>query len=298
MSKLEKVFPGSDGFRQMVSKLNLTIEQVNSLMDLIESKSDASKGRQVCYYSTNVDMIADESLELGDLCISFGSAELGDESVKVYKITDSIVDVDPDLVKCVLLSNGLWAVNFASFSGDGSGTGGGGGGDSSTTLEIEATTPLSLAVAEGERNTLGYMYSTTVGNTGTVKIYVDDALKYSGTINAGQNTFDPTPYLTPGTHTIEVLVTNKLNASKSLTYVYSVVSLTLSSTFTDTNVFIEDIQFNYTPVGVVDKQIHFVLDGTEIYCPTISASGKQQTQNLEASKFSFSFHILFSINII
>lgn len=292
MSKLEKVFPGSDGFRQMVSKLNLTIEQVNSLMDLIESKSDASKGRQVCYYSTNVDMIADESLELGDLCISFGSAELGDESVKVYKITGSIVDIDPDLVKCVLLSNGLWAVNFASFSGDGSGTGGGGGGDSSTTLEVEATTPLSLAVAEGGESLIGWMYTTTVGNTGSVKIYVDDGLKYSGTISAGENSFDVTQYMTPGTHTVEVLVTNKLNASKSLTYIISVVALTLSSTFNDSTVFSEDIQFNYTPVGAVEKQIHFILDGTEIYCPTISASGKQQTQGLEASKFSHGSHVL------
>lgn len=293
MNKLEIVKLNSDNFRSLVKKLNLSIDAVNELMSIVDSKSDAAKGRQVCYYSTNVDMIADSSLELNDLCISFGSAELGDESVKVYKITDSIVDIDPDLVKCVLLENGLWAVNFASFSGDGSGgSGGSGGGDSSTTLEIEATTPLSTAVAEGERTTLGYKYTTTVGNTGIVKIYVDDALKYSGNINVGDNTFDPSPYLTPGTHTVEVTVTNKLNASKSLTFVYSVVALTISSTFSDTTVFTEDIQFNYTPVGVVDKQIHFILDGEEIYCPTISASGKQQTQGLEASKFSHGSHVL------
>lgn len=291
MNKLEKIL-GSDGFRQLIQKTNLTIEQVNELMDAVDSKSDASKGRQVCYYSTNVDMIADETLAIGDICISFGSAELGDESVKVYKIVDSISDVDPDLVKCVLLSNNLWAVNFASFSGDGSGTGGGTGGDSSTTLEIEAITPLSFAVAFGAKTGISYNFTTTVGNTGTVKIYIDDGLRYSGTISTGQNEFDPTQYMTPGTHTIEVVVTNKLNASKSLTFVISVVALSLSSTFNDSTVFTDDIQFNYTPVGVVDKQIHFILDGVEIYTPTISASGRQQTQGLEANKFSHGSHVL------
>ena len=68
--------------------------------------------------------------------------------------------------------------------------------------------------------------------------------------------------------------------SRSLTYTITVIELNITSTFDDNILYKSDILFKYIPYGLVEKTIHFIVDGEEIASVTTSVSGKQNGQTI------------------
>jgi hypothetical protein len=275
--KLPKI-QNTDDFQSYIDKVNAVIEALNK-GDLYELLGD----RELIYFDTSLKMIANEKLSVGDICMTLGTTELGDDSAKIYRIVASTMEFDTDLYTYYKLDNGLWAYNFMSFSGGG-GTGTGGvGGDISETITAEATNPSKFATALGDEVYIHCTYNTTVGTSGTLKVYVDDMMKMTSNVTCGEFDVEIGGLLiTPGTHLVEFVFTNKLNATVVLSFVIEVVSLSMTSNFDDTTAYTGNILFSYMPTGAIEKAIHFVIDGEEKYVDIINASGRQQSRTIEA----------------
>ena len=168
--KLPKI-QNTDDFQSYVDKVNAMVDAING-GDLYELIGD----RELICFDTSLNMIANQQLAVGDICMTLGTTELGDDYAKIYKIVSSTMEFDIDLYTYYKLDNGLWAYNFMSFSGGGSGSGGT-GGDVSDTISAETTHPSNFAAALGGEIIIPCVYNTTVGTTGTLKVYVDDMLK-------------------------------------------------------------------------------------------------------------------------
>lgn len=106
--------------------------------------------------------------------------------------------------------------------------------------------------------------------------------KSSFSIKQGPNEVDVSKWLSGGINSVQVTCTDIYGNSKSLTYSITVIELELRSTFDDSIIYEGDILYKYTPYGLIDKVVHFVLDDKEVVTETITSSGKQQTQTLIA----------------
>lgn len=162
-------------------------------------------------------------------------------------------------------------------------SGGGGGGGSTSVVRLinnNGTTTISTAV--GQSVVLDFTFTSIedeqpTGN-GTCRISVNSVAKTIFSLSQGRTTIDVKDYLSTGTNTVEVYVTDVYGVSKRLSYTVTVIDLSISSTFDDSQIYTGDISFKYTPVGAIEKTIHFKIDGVEIGTTVTSASGKQATR--------------------
>jgi len=95
---------------------------------------------------------------------------------------------------------------------------------------------------------------------------------------------------TVGEYTIRLTVTDSTAALASKSWTVQNVDIGLKSNFNDTNVYSGDVSFSYTPYGLLDKEIHFVLDGVEIHTENISRSGVPMSHVIPAQ--SHGAHLL------
>ena len=72
------------------------------------------------------------------------------------------------------------------------------------------------------------------------------------------------PFLRSGTNTVQVRVTDARDKVRTLKFSINKISISITSSFNPAAVFYGDITFPFTPVGSVEKTVHFILDGTEI----------------------------------
>lgn len=155
----------------------------------------------------------------------------------------------------------------------GGGSGGGGGGGSS--LRLTALTALELTTAVGAETLLAYNFKSSMAGKGTAKYYVDDILKSTKTINQGNNSFDATQYVISGSTQVKIVVTDSAGSSATLEYIVNGVELKLSSTFDDAQAYTGDIDFRFVISGETSKEVHFVLDGTELETMTTDSTRQQ-----------------------
>lgn len=166
--------------------------------------------------------------------------------------------------------------------GSGDGSGGGGGNNSSSVVKLLNNNGTSVMnVAAGSPVELIFTFTSTdddvpTGN-GTCEIIANGVTMTNFSIAQGQQTYDVTKWLKPGSNTIKVKCTDVYGNYKILLYSISVVDLYITSTFDDSITYDSDIAFKFIPFGNVEKTIHIVLDDTEINTVTTSESGKQRT---------------------
>jgi len=89
-------------------------------------------------------------------------------------------------------------------------------------------------------------------------------------------------YLILGDNVLVVQVTDSYGATRKLTFKINAVSIAVTSTFDDSKAYVGAISFPYTPLGAVEKTIHFVVDGKETGTYTTSVSNRQQTYSIPA----------------
>lgn len=164
------------------------------------------------------------------------------------------------------------------------GFGGGGGSGSTNTALMTLTNTSGFAsktVSYGSSLLLSLEWSSVeddlpTGN-GTLTVRVNSIAKVMRDVAQGPFTVEIGEYLSPGTNSVQVGVTDSYGNNRVKNFTISAVDLSITSSFDDSEPQEGVLAFPYTPVGAVSKKVHFVLDGTELSTVTTSVSGRQQT---------------------
>jgi len=174
----------------------------------------------------------------------------------------------------------------ATFGGGG---GGGGGSTVNAKLTVENTTGwISTAISTGSECVLSVLWSSVedglATGDGTLTVTVDNVVKIMRTVEQGTVSVDVSPFLTVGTRKVKVRITDVYDQSNVKTFTISVADLSVRSSFDTSGTFAAGatVDYTYTPVGAVDKLMHFEVDGTEVGTETVTTSGRQQTRTLPA----------------
>lgn len=157
--------------------------------------------------------------------------------------------------------------------------GGGGAGPNVGDIELTSLSELQFIAAVGGTSSIRYSFTSNSTAKGTLKVYVDEALREIVSIDTGEKTLDISKYVVAGTTTIRINVTTSFGASASLEYLVTGVELKLSSTFNDAEAYTGDITFRYTVTGEVEKTVQFELDGDKLE-PIIVNSSRQQVYTI------------------
>lgn len=117
----------------------------------------------------------------------------------------------------------------------GGGTGGGGSYTYTVTMENLMESRV-FTVPDGEKVELNFNYYSIDSDgiddgPGIGQIMVGGIVKKVFSAVQGENLIDITDYLSPGSNTVSVRVTNSENAGKSLAYTITVAAISLSSSF-------------------------------------------------------------------
>lgn len=159
----------------------------------------------------------------------------------------------------------------------------GGGG---TKLTLAFVTPSNATAVHGKETLIKYTYSSTLSGEetgeGIATYTLNNKQVASETINQGEVSFNIGKYLALGDNILVVQVTDSYGATRKLTFKINAVSISVTSTFDDSKAYVGAISFPYTPLGAVEKTIHFVVDGKETGTYTTSVSNRQQTYSIPA----------------
>ena len=172
---------------------------------------------------------------------------------------------------------------------------GGGGGSSSASVTLKNLLPSNtITVAYGSSANLVFEYSSSEAETasGIAYIYLSDTLKKTCSINPGENTIDIGDIIGSGANNIKLTVSDIYSNSKSLSFVVNAISLKLSSTFDDSQIFSGDITVKYVPTGAIFKDLHMILDDTDTIVDSTSETGKQRTFIINQDKLYHGAHDL------
>lgn len=190
-------------------------------------------------------------------------------------------------------------LNITAKNGVGGGSGGGSVGTNNANLTVNNTTGwLSTSIAEKADCDISFRWSSIEDGLSTgpgiVTVKIGDVTKTSYQIEQGDVTVPIGQYLTTGTNRIKIEVSDIYDNMRNINFTVEVVAVSISSYFDHTIAYKGDIQFNYTPVGAIDKTVHFILDGEEIDTRIISVTGREQTFTIPAQTHgSHSFEVYF-----
>ena len=120
--------------------------------------------------------------------------------------------------------------------------GGGTGGGSAGYVTLKNLLYSSnITAAHGSAVELKFSYSTSEEtDDGTASIFLDDVLKNTVSIKRGENAIDITQYLRSGTNNIKLTCSDPYGNERSLKYTVSIVSLSLTTNFSDSKAYTED----------------------------------------------------------
>ena len=197
----------------------------------------------------------------------FGSSSLGE-----MDNTDESFDTVPD-------GNYIFQKRAGVFYPVKSAAGGGG-----TKLTLAFVTPSNATAVHGKETLIKYTYSSTLSGEetgeGIATYTLNNKQVASEAINQGEVSFNIGKYLILGDNILVIQVTDSYGATRKLTFKINAVSISVTSTFDDSKAYVGAISFPYTPMGAVEKTIHFVVDGKETGTYTTSVSNRQQTYSI------------------
>jgi hypothetical protein len=185
----------------------------------------------------------------------------------------------------------------------GGGGGGGGGAVSNAVMTIKNTSGWTYkTIAEGAECPISFTWNSIEEGmetgTGTLRISVDNAVKYQTNIEQGDKTIDISKYLIAGANRVRLTVTDVYGTERSIIVTINIVALSLSSQFDGTAVRTGEFQYYYTPVGAVTKTVHFIMDGEELGTETVTTSGRRQFFDVPAqSHGAHTFEVYFTAEV-
>lgn len=249
-------------------------KELESIKKLLEKKVDNGYSKDGNLYLTSGGIVVSDAIPVGSGSGGGGGASSLGELTNV----DDIVDQDPDESRVLVQEAGssLWTVKNLSEIG-------GGGGGGGVTMKLMSVTDTLITTVEGAAVTVGYNFTSVYQDDGsetgpgTATYTVNSQKVGMVSISQGNNYFDPTEHLITGSNTVRVTVKDSTGSSRSLSYTIEVISMSISSSIDPALVYSGEIVYRYTPVGAINKTVHFVLDGKELGTVETSASNRQLT---------------------
>lgn len=251
-----------------------------------------AKGQQISRIATNADQVAADAVNTANNCEN----HMASLDSKVNQIEAALSDVsidpddlglyqDPDTYYVYPTYKNVRSENGIPLSGAG---GGGGGGDViSAVLTVENTSGwLSKTIATGASCPVSFVWSSIEDDMptgdGAMRITVNEIVRSTMQIKQGNISVDLAPYLSAGTNKVKVRISDTYDQGKTITFNITSITLSISSTFDTSTPYSSIINFPYTPIGAVEKTIHFIVDGTEIGTQVTSVSGRQMNYTIPA----------------
>jgi len=259
--------------------------------DAMEDISDAAD--EITAIKTDADTVAAQAMQAANGAINeVAGVENNVQSLLAdYATLSALVGgkVDGGYVEnnaLYLTSNG--EVVAGPFEGIGGGGGGGGTGPTNNAVltVTNSTGWMSTTIAAGAACLLSLTWTSVEDNmptgNGSLTVKVGGSVKAILDIAQGLATVDVGPYLSAGSNSIQLVVTDSYGNSRVKNFAVTAIELSLASSFDDTTVQNGILSFPYTPYGAVSKTVHFILDGTELPTTTTSVTGRQQTYIIQA----------------
>ena len=180
---------------------------------------------------------------------------------------------------------------------------GSGGSNNGATLKVTNTTGwLFTSVAENRPCLISLNWSSTEDEIstgkGTLQVYVAESLKTTLSVEQGDISVDVAGWLTSGSNTVKLVISDAYGNTRPLQFTIDVVSLSVSSTFDGKPAFTGPITYYYVPLGSVEKTVYFLLDGKEIGKQVVTLSNQQQDFIIPAQAHgSHTFEVYFTAQI-
>ena len=157
------------------------------------------------------------------------------------------------------------------------------GGSGVVIMALANVTDVNVTTLPDHDVDIRYEYSASYDTAGIVTYNINGVDIRSEKIEVGVISFNPRPYLKKGSNTINISV-NPLPGDNgrgdSITFNVEVIDVALNSNFNYQKIYKDVIDFNYTPVGAVEKTVHILLDEEEIYTETVISSGIQRSYQI------------------
>ena len=173
------------------------------------------------------------------------------------------------------------------FSGIGGGGGGGGGGDAGNNAVLTVSNSTgwqARTIADGSECVTSVTWSSIEEENptgpGTLTITVNGMTKALLNVSQGTVMVNIAPYLITGSNVVKQTIRDTYGNARTVNFSIEKVSVSISSTFDSSTAYQGAISFPYTPVGAVEKTIHFLLDGNQIGFTTTSVSGRQMSYTI------------------
>lgn len=135
--------------------------------------------------------------------------------------------------------------------------------------------------------------------SGACVVKVGTKIVISKSIPQGDNSINIGPYLAQGDNEVTVTVTDVYNTSRTLTYSINAIVLSISSIFNPAiPITTETFTYYFTPIGLVEKTVHFLVDDVEVATYTTTASNRQLYQELQrAGHGNHSLEVYMTANV-
>lgn len=184
----------------------------------------------------------------------------------------------------------------------GGGGSGGGSGNNAVLRVSNASGFMSKTVAEGDACEVSVQWSSTEDDLptgdGTLSIIVAGKISSVQNIQQGLVTVDVSKYLSVGSNVVSIRVSDVYTNSRTINFSVQVLRLAINSTFDPSIAYTGAIPFMFTPVGAVQKTIHFIVDGKEKDTMVTSVSNRQQSWTIPAqSHGAHSFEVYFDCDV-
>lgn len=154
-------------------------------------------------------------------------------------------------------------------------------GDGGSALKVTYLSNPVMAISFGGSALLRYTFSSVMDGSptgpGKAEYTVNGKRVASVSIQQGDNAFDAGKFLILGSNTVKVDVTDSYSSTRSLNFSIEAVSISISSTFDASQVLSGEVTYKYTPVGAIEKTIHFEVDGTEVGTTLTTLTNRQLT---------------------
>lgn len=269
-----------------------TLQEIKSFTNEKIRQID-EKAAQIVRITTDADTVARQALEKA------GNAEneayetankLDSIQQKVnefrLKLESKIDDAFLENGLLYMLADGTVVVGpLGPFAGGG---GGGGGGDTNkaviTVTNMSGWLAKTIAASSDCFVTLSWssIEDEMPTGAGTLRVTVNGVVKTTQQIDQGEVSVNLAKYCSNGSNVCKVQIADIYGNARTINFSITVTPMSISSSFDISAPYQGAISFPYTPVGSLQKTVHFILDGTEIGTQTTSVSGRQMSYTIPA----------------
>ena len=265
--------------REKMNKIESAIFDNSQIINDVSNAVD-DMGRDIRQLENKIEREIEENLEniqnVIDTEVSTMQRNIRSLQKKVNENTQSISDnADLDTIQDSSIRALKRKVSVLEMLAD--------GGSGVVIMALANVTDINVTTLPDHDVDIRYEYSASYDTSGIVAYNINGVDIRSERIDVGVITFNPRPYLKKGSNTINISV-NPLPGDNgrgdSITFNVEVIDVALNSNFNYQKIYKDVIDFNYTPVGAVEKTVHILLDGDEIYTETVISSGIQRSYQI------------------